>query len=132
MVLVQNNLFFHKKKIVFTFKNGLWHLSFPISQVFVSNQPPISAIPLIMWNLMEQKIILQGVSQFVIPAISWFCFRPQFREFLSISWFFRKKSPPKKKFQKFFFGFFFVFKFLFIVFCLYTVIAIWWILRFPC
>ena len=37
------------------------------------------------------------ISEFVIPAISWFCFRPQFREFLPISWF-------KKKNQIFFFS----------------------------
>ena len=46
-------------------------------------------------------------SQFVIPATLWFCFRPQFCEFLSISWFWRKKS--KKKFS---FGNFFCFCFL--------------------
>ena len=45
------------------------------------------------------------ISQFVIHANWWFCFRPQFREFLSISWFWRKKIQKKIFFSVNFFGF---------------------------
>ena len=57
------------------------------------------------------------ISQFVIPTISWFCFRPKFCEFISISWFWIKKIKIKS--EKIF-GFFK--KFLFIVFCLYSMV----------
>ena len=42
------------------------------------------------------------ISQFVIPSISWFSFRPQFREFPSISRFWKKKSKKKIFFRNFF------------------------------
>ena len=42
------------------------------------------------------------ISQFVIPAISWSCFRPNFMIL-------KKKIQKKKKFSEKFFGFFFLF-----------------------
>ena len=66
------------------------------------------------------------ISQFVIPTIPWFCFRPQFRE--SPLHDFEGKNPKKNLFGK---NFWIFFRFLFIDFCLYvSLIAVWYILRF--
>ena len=37
------------------------------------------------------------ISQFIIPSISWFCFRPHFCEFPTISWFWKQKIWKTKK-----------------------------------
>jgi hypothetical protein len=78
-------------------------------EVFIKYRPEIcKKWDFVLWQSKSHKSvpIYRGsphfvISQFVIPAISWFCFRPQFREFLSISWFWRKKSKKKLFFTNF-------------------------------
>ena len=62
------------------------------------------------------------ISEFVIPGISWFCFRHQFREFPAISWFWIQKRKKKKNLEKFS-GFFF--SCLMICYCSISYSNIW-------
>ena len=57
MVFKLNSRFFHMKILL---KSGLWNLNWPISQVLLLNQSPISVIPLIVQNFISQKTVLTG------------------------------------------------------------------------